>query len=92
MATRTKRASHVEADRPLAVRIGARLRLFPLRAAVLAVGSVIPRPVVVGGEVKVADRMRVTLSADHRVIDGAVAARFLQRFKLFLEQPLHLVS
>ena len=64
----------------------------PPEAAVLAVGSVIPRPVVVGGEVKVADRMRVTLSADHRVTDGAVAARFLQRFKLFLEQPLHLVS
>jgi pyruvate dehydrogenase E2 component (dihydrolipoamide acetyltransferase) len=64
----------------------------PPEAAVLAVGSVIPRPVVVDGEVKVADRMKVTLSADHRVLDGAVAARFLQRFKLFLEQPLHLVS
>lgn len=64
----------------------------PPEAAILAVGSVIPRPVVVDGEVKVADRMRVTLSADHRVIDGAVAARFLQRFKVFLEQPLHLVT
>jgi pyruvate dehydrogenase E2 component (dihydrolipoamide acetyltransferase) len=64
----------------------------PPEAAILAVGSVIPRPVVVDGEVKVADRMKVTLSADHRIIDGAVAARFLQRFKLFLEQPLHLVS
>jgi pyruvate dehydrogenase E2 component (dihydrolipoamide acetyltransferase) len=64
----------------------------PPEAAVLAVGSVVPRPVVVDGEVKVADRMKVTLSADHRVLDGAVAARFLQRFKLFLEQPLHLVS
>jgi pyruvate dehydrogenase E2 component (dihydrolipoamide acetyltransferase) len=64
----------------------------PPEAAVLAVGSVIPRPVVIDGEVKVADRMKVTLSADHRVLDGAVAARFLQRFKLFLEQPLHLVS
>jgi pyruvate dehydrogenase E2 component (dihydrolipoamide acetyltransferase) len=64
----------------------------PPEAAVLAVGSVIPRPVVVGGEVRVADRVRVTLSADHRVIDGAVAARFLQRYKVFLEQPLHLVS
>jgi pyruvate dehydrogenase E2 component (dihydrolipoamide acetyltransferase) len=63
----------------------------PPEAAVLAVGSVIPRPVVLGGEVRVTDRMRVTLSADHRVIDGAVAARFLQRYKLFLEQPLHLV-
>jgi pyruvate dehydrogenase E2 component (dihydrolipoamide acetyltransferase) len=64
----------------------------PPEAAILAVGSVIPRPVVAGGEVKVSDRMRVTLSADHRVIDGAAAARFLQRFKVFLEQPLHLVS
>ena len=64
----------------------------PPEAAVLAVGSVVPRPVVVEGEVKVAERMRVTLSADHRVVDGAVAARFLQHFKVFLEQPLHLVS
>lgn len=64
----------------------------PPEAAILAVGSVIPRPVAVSGEVKVADRMRVTLSADHRVLDGATAARFLQRFKVFLEQPLHLLS
>ncbi|MEE8283310.1 MAG: dihydrolipoamide acetyltransferase family protein [candidate division NC10 bacterium] len=64
----------------------------PPEAAILAVGSVTARPVVVDGEVKAADRMKVTLSADHRVLDGAVAARFLQRFKLFLEQPLHLVS
>ncbi len=64
----------------------------PPEAAILAVGSVIPRPVVVNGEVKVAERMRVTLSADHRVLDGATAARFLQRFKVFLEQPLHLVT
>ncbi len=64
----------------------------PPEAAILAVGSVIARPVVVDGEVKVADRMRVTLSADHRVLDGAVAARFLQRLKIFLEHPLHLVS
>lgn len=64
----------------------------PPEAAILAVGSVIARPVAVDGEVKVADRMRVTLSADHRVLDGAVAARLLQRLKIFLEQPLHLVS
>ncbi len=64
----------------------------PPEAAILAVGSVIPRPVVVDSEVKVADRMRVTLSADHRVLDGATAARFLQRFKVLLEHPLHLVS
>ena len=64
----------------------------PPEAAILAVGSVAPRPVVVKGEIKVAERMRVTLSADHRVVDGATAARFLQRFKVFLEQPLHLIT
>jgi len=64
----------------------------PPEAAILAVGSVIPRPVVMDGEVKAAERMRVTLSADHRVLDGATAARFLQRFKVYLEQPLHLVT
>ncbi len=64
----------------------------PPEAAILAVGSVIPRPVVVDGEVKAAERMRVTLSADHRVLDGVTAARFLQRFKVYLEQPLHLVT
>ncbi len=64
----------------------------PPEAAILAVGSVIPRAVVVDGEVKVSDRMRVTVSADHRVVDGALAARFLQTLKVFLEQPLHLVS
>lgn len=64
----------------------------PPEAAILAVGSVAPHPVVVEGEIKVAERMRVTLSADHRVLDGATAARFLQRFKVFLEHPLHLVT
>ena len=64
----------------------------PPEAAVLAVGSVVQRPVVLDGAVRVSDRMRVTLSADHRVLDGAVAARFLHRLKIFLEQPFHLVS
>ena len=46
----------------------------------LAVGSTAEKPVVVDGEVVVRQRMRVTMSCDHRVIDGASGARFLQTF------------
>jgi len=62
----------------------------PPEAAILAVGSVVPKPVVKEGQITVSDRMRVTLSVDHRVADGATAARFLQTFKQLLEQPLPL--
>ena len=63
----------------------------PPEAAILAVGSTIEKPVVVDGEVVVRKRMRVTMSCDHRVIDGATGARFLQTFKAMLENPLELV-
>jgi len=60
----------------------------PPESAILAVGSITPTPVVEDGQVVVRDRMKVTLSADHRAIDGATAARFLQQFKRLLEEPL----
>lgn len=63
----------------------------PPNAAILAVGAAAPQPVVVDGQVVVRDRMKVTLSCDHRVIDGAAGAQFLQTLKLYLEQPLRLV-
>src|SRR5690242_12010139 len=50
----------------------------PPEAGILAVGAIEDKAVVVGGEVKVAKRMRVTMSCDHRVIDGALGAKFLQ--------------
>ncbi len=60
----------------------------PPESAILAVSSIMPTPVVVDGQVVVRDRMKVTLSSDHRAIDGATAARFLQEVKRLLEEPL----
>ncbi|MGI9038345.1 MAG: dihydrolipoamide acetyltransferase family protein [Gemmatimonadota bacterium] len=64
----------------------------PPEAAILAVGGTVEKPVVVDGEVVVRRRMRVTMSCDHRVIDGAMGAAFLQTFRAMLENPLELVS
>jgi pyruvate dehydrogenase E2 component (dihydrolipoamide acetyltransferase) len=63
----------------------------PPESAILAVGSIAPTPVVVDGQVVVRDRMKVTLSSDHRAIDGATAARFLQEVKRLLEEPFGLL-
>ena len=63
----------------------------PPESAILAIGSITPTPVVVDGQVVVRDRMKVTLSSDHRAIDGATAARFLQEFKRLLEEPFSLL-
>jgi len=60
----------------------------PPEAAILAVGAVRQVPVVVDGELAVGYRMKLTLSVDHRVADGASGARFLQTLKRFLEHPL----
>ena len=59
----------------------------PPEAGILAVGGVEERPVVKDGQVTVRPRMRMTMSCDHRVIDGATGARFLQTLKGFLEEP-----
>jgi pyruvate dehydrogenase E2 component (dihydrolipoamide acetyltransferase) len=59
----------------------------PGQGAVLAVSSTREEPVVENGQVVVGHRMKVTLSVDHRIIDGLVGARFLKHFKAALEQP-----
>ncbi|HEV2916019.1 MAG TPA: pyruvate dehydrogenase complex dihydrolipoamide acetyltransferase [Pyrinomonadaceae bacterium] len=64
----------------------------PPEAAILAVGAMTPKPVVREGQVVVRQIMRVTMSCDHRVIDGATGARFLQTFKKILENPLLLIA
>ena len=63
----------------------------PPEAGILAAGAVEPRAVVVDGAVVVRRRMRVTMSCDHRVIDGATGARFLQTLRRLVENPLMLV-
>jgi pyruvate dehydrogenase E2 component (dihydrolipoamide acetyltransferase) len=63
----------------------------PPQAAVLAVGSVKERPVVRSGRLEVGHNMYVTLSCDHRAIDGALASRFLADLKRRLEHPVGLL-
>jgi pyruvate dehydrogenase E2 component (dihydrolipoamide acetyltransferase) len=64
----------------------------PPEAAILAVGGATPTPVVREGQVVVRNIMNVTMSCDHRVIDGATGAKFLQTFKLMLENPALLLA
>ena len=60
----------------------------PPEAGILAIGSIVQKPVVVDGAVTPRRRMRVTMSCDHRVIDGATGAAFLKTLKQMLENPL----
>jgi len=64
----------------------------PPEGAILAVGSVVEKPVVEGGEMHIGRRARLTLSCDHRVMDGAMGARFLQDVKRLLQEPLRLLA
>jgi pyruvate dehydrogenase E2 component (dihydrolipoamide acetyltransferase) len=61
--------------------------LNPPQAAILAVGAIEDRPVAESGEVVIRPMMTMTLTCDHRTIDGATAAEFLQTVKAFLEEP-----
>jgi pyruvate dehydrogenase E2 component (dihydrolipoamide acetyltransferase) len=63
----------------------------PPEAGILAVGRMVERPVVHEGAVAIRRRMRLTMSCDHRVIDGATGARFLQTLTRMLENPLAMV-
>jgi pyruvate dehydrogenase E2 component (dihydrolipoamide acetyltransferase) len=61
--------------------------LNPPQAAILAVGAAEPKAVAAGGEVVVRPTMTMTLTCDHRAVDGAVASEFLGTVKAFLEEP-----
>ena len=63
----------------------------PPQSAVLAVGTVSKRPVVRDDEVVVREVMNATLSADHRIVDGAQGAQFLVEIKRLLETPMNLL-
>jgi pyruvate dehydrogenase E2 component (dihydrolipoamide acetyltransferase) len=63
----------------------------PPNVAILAIGAAIARPVVVDKEIVVRDRMKITMSCDHRVVDGAAGAEYLKTLRQFLEQPVRLI-
>ncbi len=63
----------------------------PPDACIMAVGAIIEKPVVKDGQIVPANIMKVTLSCDHRVVDGATGSEFLQTFKAILEEPVRLL-
>ncbi len=63
----------------------------PPEAGIVAIGSIVPKPVAEGDRLVVRRRLRVTMSCDHRVIDGATGAAFLKTLKQMLENPLAMV-
>jgi pyruvate dehydrogenase E2 component (dihydrolipoamide acetyltransferase) len=63
----------------------------PPDACILAVGAIVEKPVVAGGEIKIGSMMRMTLSCDHRVVDGATGAQFLQTLRQLLEDPIRML-
>ncbi len=60
-------------------------------SAILSVGAIVEKPVVKDGQIVVGNTMMLSLACDHRVIDGATGAQFLQTLKMYLEQPLTLL-
>jgi pyruvate dehydrogenase E2 component (dihydrolipoamide acetyltransferase) len=60
----------------------------PPDACILAIGKTTPTPVVEDGEIVIRQIMKITLSCDHRIVDGAVGSRFLQTLKTYLENPV----
>jgi pyruvate dehydrogenase E2 component (dihydrolipoamide acetyltransferase) len=61
-------------------------------ACIMAVGAIVQKPVVKKGQIVVGNTMKVTLSCDHRVVDGAVGSAFLQTFKKYMENPVLIVA
>lgn len=60
----------------------------PPDACILAVGSIIKKPIVKNDQLAIGNMMKVTLSCDHRVVDGATGAQFLQTLRQYLENPV----
>jgi pyruvate dehydrogenase E2 component (dihydrolipoamide acetyltransferase) len=63
----------------------------PPQSGILAVGSILKKPVVIDNEVKISNIMTCQLSGDHRAIDGAVGARLLKEFKSLIENPVKMI-
>jgi pyruvate dehydrogenase E2 component (dihydrolipoamide acetyltransferase) len=63
----------------------------PPDACIMAVGGIKQTPVVKDGQIKIGNLMKVTLSCDHRVVDGSIGSAFLQTFKSFMEDPVRIL-
>ncbi|MEO1715420.1 MAG: 2-oxo acid dehydrogenase subunit E2, partial [Bacteroidota bacterium] len=63
----------------------------PPDSCILAVGTIVEKPVVKDGEIVIGHKMKVTMSCDHRVVDGATGAQFLQTLQGILEDPIRLL-
>lgn len=61
-------------------------------SAILSVGAIVEKPVVKKGQIVVGNTMTVTLACDHRTVDGATGAKFLQTFKAFMENPVTMLA
>lgn len=64
----------------------------PPDSCIMAIGSIRQEPVVKDGEIRVGNRMKVTMSCDHRVVDGATGAQFLATFRQYIENPIVLLG
>ncbi len=64
----------------------------PPDACIMAVGTIVEKPVVKNGQIVIGHTMKVTLSCDHRVVDGAVGSAFLQTFKQYMENPVLMLA
>jgi pyruvate dehydrogenase E2 component (dihydrolipoamide acetyltransferase) len=63
----------------------------PPNVAILAIGAAMSQPVVIDRQVVIRDRMKVTMSCDHRVVDGAAGADYLRTLRQYIEQPVRLI-
>ena len=61
-------------------------------SAILSVGAIVEKPVVKNGQIIVGNTMKLTLTCDHRTVDGAVGAQFLQTLKTFIENPVTMLA
>ena len=61
-------------------------------SAILSVGAIIEKPVVKNGQIVVGNTMKLTLACDHRTVDGAIGAQFLQTLKTYLENPVTMLA
>jgi pyruvate dehydrogenase E2 component (dihydrolipoamide acetyltransferase) len=61
-------------------------------SAILSVGAIVEKPVVKQGEIRIGHTMKVTLACDHRTVDGATGAQFLQTLRAYLEYPVTMLA